>query len=251
MKSFAITGATGLLGQNFLFEIVKQNYRDLSQVKLILFGRNSKTDSLEDRISAIVEDNITEYVDNDDFEIENLRKWLKSNIIYINYQLDLPNLGINNEDLALLKKEKIDFFCHIAALTNLWHDNESKKQLEAINVSGTNEILKLVKKLNNVEEFVYVGTAYSCGETYGDISPGYINKNKFRNNYEMTKLKSELLVREFESETGIKCRYFRPSVVCGRMIEKEIGKVSKFDVFYGWGSFFVQLKRKYVSDIKN
>ena len=42
----------------------------------------------------------------------------------------------------------------------------------------------------------------------------------------------------------MRCRYFRPSVTCGRLIEAPAGAINKFDVFYGWAAFFSQIKRK-------
>lgn len=34
-----VTGATGLLGRNFVFEVIKQNIHRLDQVEIILLGR--------------------------------------------------------------------------------------------------------------------------------------------------------------------------------------------------------------------
>ncbi len=252
MPLLAITGVTGLLGRNLLLETIKQNRKKLSELKFVFFGRDSKKDNLKDRIIKILEEELKDYTDDESFDFEQIYGWFEQNVKLINYKLDVPQLGISIKDLEFLKKSKIDFFFHIAALTNLWHDEESKNQLEKANYFGTKYLVELVKELKNVGEFVYVGTAYSCGKTYGEIMPDYVNKGgHFRNNYERVKLEAELLVRDLEKETGQKCRYFRPSVVCGRMIEKPFGAVSKFDVFYGWGVFFAQLKKKYVKNIEN
>ena len=250
--TFALTGATGLLGRNLLLEIIKQNYKKLSSIEILLLGRNSKTDSLHQRIMNIIKDEAFDYIDDQNLDREGFLNEIKKVIKCYNIILGEPYLAMSQDELSDLKTKKIDYFFHIAALTNLWHDEKSKIDLERINVDGTKGIIQLVKELGNVGELSYVGTAYSCGKTYGNIEPDYINiSNGFRNNYERTKLEAELLVRNFEKETGQKCRYFRPSVVCGRMIERELGAVSKFDVFYGWGLFFLELKKKLVGNIDN
>lgn len=252
MLLLAMTGVTGLLGRNLLLETIKQRREKLSELKFILFGRDSKEENLKERIVKILEEELEDYVDDASFNFQQIYEWFEENVKLINYKLDVPQLGISDADLEFLKKSKIDFFFHVAALTNLWHDEESKKQLEKANYLGTKYLVELVKDMKNVGEFAYVGTAYSCGKTYGEIMPDYVNTTgQFRNNYERVKLEAELLVRDLEKETGQKCRYFRPSVVCGRMMEKNLGAVSKFDVFYGWGLFFAQLKKKYVKNIEN
>ncbi|MEH2135726.1 SDR family oxidoreductase, partial [Nostoc sp.] len=92
-----------------------------------------------------------------------------------------------------------------------------------------------------VQEFVYVGSAYACGNATGNILPDYLNINgTFRNPYERTKLQGELLVRQFAKNSNIKFRYCRPSTICGRLIENPSGYTNKFDVFYQLISFFLR-----------
>jgi thioester reductase-like protein len=106
-------------------------------------------------------------------------------------------------------------------------------------------VLELAKKLR-VKHFIYTGSAYACGETTGNIAPDYINFNqKFRNPYELSKLEAEVMVRNFaEQQPGINVKFFRPSTICGRLIEDKIGAISKFDVFYGWMFFFLRCKER-------
>jgi len=49
-------------------------------------------------------------------------------------------------------------------------------------------------------------------------------------------------VREFSRKHKVRCRYFKPSVTCGRLIEPPLGSINKFDVFYGWAAFFLKMK---------
>ncbi len=247
----ALTGGTGLLGSNLILEILKNNYKNLSDLEIIFFGRDSKEKKLSQRIYSIIKEDVLDYIDDPELEFSAIANWLEENTNYVNFDFADPNIKVSDESIKMLKSKKIDFFFHVAALTNLWNDEKSKRDLDIINYQGTINIVNLVKELK-VGEFIYVGTAYQCGKTYGDIEPDYINLNQeFRSYYELVKLKAEIYVREFEKETGQKCRYFRPSVICGRLIEKPKGAINKFDVIYGWGLFMLNLKKRYVKDINN
>ncbi|MFT5795786.1 MAG: nucleoside-diphosphate-sugar epimerase [Ulvibacter sp.] len=249
---FAITGVTGLLGRNFLLETIKNNKNNLSHIKFILFGRDHGSNSLKNRIITILEEELEEYIGDYQFNFNQIYNWIGENTKFINYNLESPKLGISDDDLIYLKAQKIDFFIHIAALTNLWNDEKSKRDVRKINLVGTQNIIQLAKSCNNIAEFVYVGTAYSCGKTYGDIKPDYVNLDQeFRSEYEKIKLQAEIEVRRFEKESSQKCRYFRPSVICGRMIEEKFGRISKFDVFYGFGYALLGAKKNKISNIKN
>jgi len=158
--------------------------------------------------------------------------------------LNEDKLGIQSEDFKQLKSAPIDFFFHIAALTDFRNTPSITDALRRTNVYGTQQTLQLASSLG-VNEFCFVGSAYSCGTASGIISPDYINlKQSFRNPYELSKLEAEILVRNFAKKTGMRCRYFRPSTICGRLIEPALGAINKFDVFYAWAVFFFQMKLK-------
>ncbi len=251
-STIALTGVTGLLGRNLFLEILKQNRNNLSEIKFIIFGRDSKEDSLKTRLIKILEEELIDYIDDLSFDFKQIYHWLETNVKLINYKLDQSQLAISSQDLIFLEQSQIDFFFHIAALTDLRNGQIVKENVERTNIFGTKNLLELITRIKKVNEFIYVGTAYCCGNNYGEIEPDFVNQNgQFRNHYEKAKLEGELLVRSFAKKTGQKCRYFRPSVVSGRMIEKKLGAVSKFDVFYGWALFFLNLKRKYVKNLDN
>jgi nucleoside-diphosphate-sugar epimerase len=147
-------------------------------------------------------------------------------------------------ELKQLQSNPIDWFFHLAGLTDLRTTSFAEAALQRINVEGTRLLLQLASQLQ-IREFSYVSTAYVCGNTTGTIPPDRLNASQgFRNPYERTKFAAELLVREFADMTGTRCRYFRPSVICGRLIEKPWGAVSRFEVLYSWAAFFLRLGRK-------
>ncbi len=246
---FVITGATGFLGRNLLLEIIKQNYLKMSELEILIIGRSAGKDSLESRIKKILEEEMMDYVGECTLEKSELMENTIGSIRFIGTTSD--GFSISHEDYRMLNSSTIDFFYHVAASTDLRHGEKVSVELDKMNVDGTRAVLSLVDKLK-VREFCYVGTAYECGKTYGKIAPDYVNLNQnFRSPYEISKLKAEVLVRSFK-KNGMKFRYFRPSVTCGRLIENSIGATPKFDVFYSWAVFFARYKKsKIIGDFIN
>lgn len=241
----AITGATGLLGRNLLFEIIKQNLGNLRDLEIFVLGRDAPDNNIHGRIEQIILNDGVYYISADNKEIaENVKKYCKIGIKEMNIDLIKENIGIESEDMKQLKSNPIDFFYHVAASTDLRGTPASAKLLRETNIYGTQQILKLASLLK-IGEFCYVGTAYSYGDVSGNVEPVPVDTCQvFRNPYEETKAKSEVLVREFAKEKKVRCRYFRPSSVCGRLLENPLGATSKFDVFYAWGAFFLHIKLK-------
>ena len=241
-RRIAITGATGILGRNLLFEVVKQNLSRLDTLEIFVLGRPSKDGgSLPERIRGILA--------SDEFESLRLsrdtQELLLSRVIkYIGLDFSSGESRIAAAELKQLGSSPIDWFFHLAGLTDLRTTPIVEAALQRINVEGTRLLLRLASQLR-IREFCYVSTAYVCGKRTGTIPPDCITASQgFRTPYERTKLAAELLVREFAARTGTRCRYFRPSVFCGRLIEKPWGTVSKFEVFYAWTAFFFRMGRK-------
>lgn len=243
-RRFAITGATGLLGSNLLFEIVKRNISGLDKIEIIILGRGKNNLAIEQRIKDLMVNEGSSYLGLSKDEILDTPFLFKNVIRCVHLDLDKPDLGISAEDYDYLKASPIDIVFHVAALTDFRSSEETIKALRRTNVMGTEGVLDLVSALD-VKQLCYVGSAYSCGKEKGEIRPDFINlKQEFRNPYEATKLEAEMLVRMFSEEKGVPCKYFRSSTICGRLMENEIGFINKFDVFYAWAAFFLRAKLK-------
>jgi len=94
-------------------------------------------------------------------------------------------------------------------------------------------------------EYIHIGTAYACGYRGGRLSADVSDLSvQFRNPYEESKLRAEIMVREFCAKEKIRLRVFRPSTICGRVIESPHGAVTKFDVFYSWVAWMLRMKKK-------
>ncbi len=244
-----IDGTTGLLGRNLLFEILKQNLNHLDDIEIIILGKGTNSKSLESRMNEIILEDGFNYLDLN--KMSDCFEEIKSHIIYIDFDLTKPCLGISAEDIEILRKGKIDYFYHIAALSSFFDTPEIVKQLNLINLEGTKHILNLVKDLD-VKQFIYVGSAYHAGASQQVIYPDFINKtNIYRNPYEKTKLEAELFLIHFAKVEKISYKIFRITTIAGRLIENEIGSINKFDVFYGWGLFFLKIKTKLYKNAEN
>ncbi len=242
MNIFAITGCTGLLGRNLIFELFKQNLNSLSNLTILALGRSSGAISLQQRMKEILRTDGRHYLNMTPEKYDELEPLLLSQLECVDMYCGETQAGISTVAIQRLQSLHINYFIHVAALVDFRNTTAVEKELWHINVEGTQEILKLVEQLQ-IGELVNVGTAYACGKTSGVIQPDYINlEQEFRNPYERSKLVAEMLVREYEVRTRQKCRYFRPATICGRLIEPVWGTTHKFDVFYAWAGFFNHMK---------
>ena len=239
MIRYLITGATGILGTNFICEIIKQNINSLENVKIHIIGRNKNSISLENRLKLSLEKNGQYYIFGKEVSDSILSKILKR-FHFINHELS--NEKFNKDVLKKLSKINFHHFFHIAALTDLRNNEKSAKNLNLINVIGTQNILKSLKDVD-INQFHFVSSAYVCGNNFGDILDDYItDKPSFRNHYEKSKLKSETIFTNYCKTNNKSFKVYRPSIISGRTIEKPLGFTNKFDVFYSWANFWFKLR---------
>ncbi|MFA5113422.1 MAG: SDR family oxidoreductase [Candidatus Margulisiibacteriota bacterium] len=245
----ALTGATGLLGRNLLFEIIKQYIGKMDTLELLILGRSGIDTSLDNRLENIIDKEGSYYLGYNGHLSEDNKLNIFRRSVPIFFDLTHNNLGISDDSFNILKRKDIDLFFHIAALTDFRSGDIIKHKLYDVNVNGTKRVLDLISTLN-VKQFIYVGSAYSCGSKTGLVRADYANADEtFRNPYEQSKLLAELLVRSFSKNSGIPTKIFRPSTIGGRLIEPPIGYINKFDVFYAWAAFFLRYKYKIINNL--
>ena len=239
-----LNGTTGLLGRNLLFEILKHNLSKPDDLEIIVLDKSKDGITLKQRIVSILLNDGFDYLDVKTKDRPRYLNFIMQKIILIEYDLTLPNLGISNEVIQKLQRYSIDCCFHIAALTNFIDTPGIVRQLEQINYYGTVKMLELVCQLK-VKRFCYISTVYSAGSAVKEIFPDYINTTGiFRNPYEKSKLDAELFLIDFANRYNIDYRIYRVSIISGRLIEKQIGSVCKFDVFYQFASFILKYKYK-------
>jgi nucleoside-diphosphate-sugar epimerase len=97
----------------------------------------------------------------------------------------------------------------------------------AINVEGTRRVAELAQRLDRLERFVHVSTAYVAGRSPGAFGEEDLDRGqRFRNTYEQTKWEAEKLLT---SIPGLPLAIVRPSIVVG---ESDSGWTPAFNVVY-------------------
>jgi nucleoside-diphosphate-sugar epimerase len=244
--TIAMTGATGLLGSNLLFEIIKQNIDNLDNLEIILFGRSQRNISYKLRISNMLSDECFYYLGINYNEY--LFKKILSSIIIIESNFLVNNI-IDKYDLNILQEKSIDYFFHIAAYTDFRSTPIVSKKLYEVNVNGTKQLLYLINSLK-INQFIYTGSAYCVGYNVGKISPDYFsNSISYRNSYEESKMQAEQLIMSFCKKNRIVYKIFRLTGICGRLLEQPKGYINKYDIFYGLAQFFLKYKYYLLKDI--
>ena len=242
----ALTGATGLLGRNLLFEILKQNLNNLNNLEILILYRPKDNTQASDRIEEIITNDGLDYLKANTDILPNILKSIHT----ISFDLLKDNLSISLNDFKVLMNGKISYFFHVAALTDFRSGKGIEQKLYDTNVAGTNRVINLIKSLNNIDETVYIGSAYSCGSKTGNVKPNYSNLNEsFRNPYEKSKLEAELMFLDYMKNNNIRHKVFRPTTICGRLIESPLGSTNKYDVFYSWIAFFLREKFNIIGNI--
>ena len=165
MIRYLITGATGILGTNFICEIIKQNINSLENVEIHIIGRNKNSISLEKRLKLSLEKNGQYYIFGKEVSDSILSKILKR-FHFINHELS--NEKFNKDVLKKLSKINFHHFFHIAALTDLRNNKKSAKNLNLINVIGTQNILKSLKDVD-INQFHFVSSVTFVETILGDI----------------------------------------------------------------------------------
>lgn len=247
---YLITGATGLLGRNLLYEILRRELLGTEPPEILLLGRSGRQ-----RGASFVERIQSLFKEEDGQEVlrylgMGFPKTLRQlGIECIEADLDKIGLGISQEDALKMVSKPIDVIFHVAARLDFRNTDPVKEKLARTNIAATKELLRLLQNCN-VGEFCFIGSAYSCGMTTGVIEPDYNNLNqRFRNPYERTKLEAENIVRTYCKDEGVRFRIFRPSTISGNLMTHPPGYTPKFDVFYAWSLFFLRTKYEFLQSL--
>ncbi len=208
-----LTGATGALGQELLFQLLEQN----SDTKLLLVGRGSRNSTAEKRFRAIIRRRYTGEA------LENVMQ----RIAVVDGDVTEPNLGFSPErwhQVAQRTKQII----HCAAAVRFDQPIDEARQ---INYKGTMQVLELARaarKAGQEGRLDYISTAYVAGKRTGVVYEEELEHRKgFHNTYEQSKYETELEIRKAMHELPI-C-VMRPSIIIGN---SKTGETTNFKAFY-------------------
>ncbi|MEI6866103.1 SDR family oxidoreductase [Flavicella sp.] len=216
-----LTGGTGTLGSQIIFELLKQE-----NIKTIFLSvRQKKGKSATSRIKTILESAAApEFISKNKGTILNKIKVLDMDAFF--------------KPENFLSKTESNFFIHSAGSVNLSTDISQKE----IIYNGVFEFTKNVFDTFSsfITKFTYISTAFSIGNIGGLIGNDYHSEKipKYRNFYEEYKHLTERFLLKKGKEKNIDIQILRPSVLGGNIFKKSTYFVSNYMVYYLLGKFF-------------
>ncbi|HEV7699512.1 MAG TPA: SDR family oxidoreductase [Pyrinomonadaceae bacterium] len=157
-------------------------------------------------------------------EIAEARGINLENFVVVEGDITLPNLGISDEDLEVIRIETTQVF-HLAAAYDLAVERDTAF---SVNLEGTRNVNALAASIRNLRRYNYVSTCYVAGKRKGRILENDLQHDAgFRNYYEETKYLAELEVEALKDHLPV--TIYRPSVVVGDSVT---GETAKYDGIY-------------------
>tara|TARA_B100000963_G_scaffold205522_2_gene178969 strand:- start:28608 stop:29696 length:1089 start_codon:yes stop_codon:yes gene_type:complete len=226
-----LTGATGLLGQHIMFELMAFYKKDL---QLILFGRGKKDISFRQRVEAILQADQNRHVHG-----------IKDVIDFMHHHIDFIDVDFSQKNHSTITPSmRVDLLLHCASYLDFRSNEGAQQKLEQINVLGTQKFLDSLQKVE-IGRAMYVSSAYVAGITEGEVYANTVGWGCFRNPYEASKARAEKIFQSWLQDRQItNWSILRPSTICGRSKHRPYGYTTKFDVFYGWAQFFSKVQSK-------
>ena len=232
-----LTGGGGIVGSHIIFEWLHKAIIDKKVAHLFVVIRANEK-SAQKRLETILQD-------------ASRPKFLNA----FTLEACLEKVTVISSDLSTIKKETLEKYTfntviHCAGSTNLLQTADSKETVHAQNYLVTKQLLTQLPKA--VKRFIYISTAYSFGiqEEKVKDSIEHYNVTNFRNPYEKSKYESEKYVRETCKTMNITSQILRPSIICGRLLDKPFYETPKFDVFYSWAMFLDKYAKKSKGDFR-
>lgn len=216
MKTIFITGATGFLGSFFIRRLLREN----DSLLYLLVRSEKKAEVLANRIDAT----------------------LKKNIRFVFGDITHPRLGLK-QHIADPFLPDVEEVWHIAATTDL---NANRTLCEHVNFEGTRNVVQFTHHMRRLQKFYFVSTAYSCGR-----KPDYtifendadIKNIDFKNAYEESKHKAEILVRN----SGLPWIILRPSIIVG---DSRTGEAKSNKMIYGFIRSYHLVNKMILKDLE-
>ncbi len=243
-RTVFLTGATGLVGSYLLKVLLQKGY------KVYALARGKDNKNARDRVIDVLKFwDIPSPIPLPQGEgargrVKDAFSEQKShNLVVFEGDITKKNLGLNKQNIDLLKNEIEEIF-HCAAVTQF---NWPLEKIRKVNVDGTKNVLELARKCNKnnppsppfskggqggfleqkgiFKKVNHLSTAYVCGDYKGvfredDLDVG----QKFSTTYTQSKFEAEELVEEYRRK-GLWVDVFRPPLVVG---ESATGKTITF-----------------------
>lgn len=220
----ALTGATGFLGSHLMASMLKSGY------KIIVLGRSSKEETLQERISKLL----------GWFGI----KELASQLMLVEIDLLEPMLGIPESNYQKLC-DVTGQIIHCASDTSF--AERKRETVFKSNVKSLAGILEFAKNAG-VNFFHYISTAYVAGANVTLCKEDISSSTDYLNVYEESKAQAEKVIASFCKKHSIPFTIIRPSIVYG---DSQTGRSLKFNALYLPLKSLKFVRDIYLNDIKN
>ncbi|HVP69271.1 MAG TPA: SDR family oxidoreductase [Anaeromyxobacteraceae bacterium] len=143
---------------------------------------------------------------------------------------DITGAGLGTSHSVALREDVVEVY-HLAAAYDL---GVPRDLAEKVNVEGTRNVLDFAEGCPHLDAVHYVSTCYVSGRHPGLFTEADLDKGQtFKNHYEETKFRAEVLVQE-RMRRGMPVAIYRPSIVVG---DSATGATQKYDGIY----FFIRL----------
>lgn len=221
LMNVILTGATGTLGSQVIFELLAQN-----RIKSIILPVRSKNGQSP---AARIEKVLTS---------EAAPAFVSENLETVMRRVKVLDMEAFFQPENYLKKNEVNYFIHSAGCVNLTTDPAHRDAIFADNVDLTSQIFDAFSPF--IEKFTYISTAFSIGNIGGLIDNDYHADTKplYRNFYEESKHTAEKMLLVKGKEKGIEIQILRPSVLGGNIFKKSPYFISNYMVYYLFGKFF-------------
>jgi len=197
---------------------------------IIVFGRSAKNESLEERISRLLQW----------FGIDSCL----DQVTCVDTDLSQDNLGIPTGEYSRLCSV-VDSVIHCASDTSF---SESKREkVMAANINNLKGILEFSKNAH-VNFFHYISTAYVAGTGVTYCKETLSSVKTFTNVYEESKAEAEKIISRFCEKNSICLSIIRPSIVYG---DSQSGRSLKFNALYFPVRSAQTIRDIYLNDILN
>ena len=220
MKRVLLTGATGLVGQYLVRDLLRAG------IKLVVVIRGQAGVSGRQRLAKILSN-----WDRDGGEPLGRPVCLEGD-------LTRDGLGLDDEAIRWISQNCGTVLHNAASLSFVGADRAKEPWLS--NFTGTRNVLDLCQR-TGIADYHHVSTAYVCGKRSGRVFEEDLDcGQQFRNDYEQSKFEAEKLVRSadfLEAPT-----IYRPAIIVG---DSRTGFTSTYHGLYSYLQF-VCLLREYM-----
>lgn len=206
MSYLLVTGATGLLGQYLLVDLLR------AQRPLAVLVRRGKLQSARDRVEVV------------------MQSWEKRlghalpRPVVLDGDLREPGLGLSGGDRGWIT-DHCDSVVHSAA--SMVFKPQADGEPQRTNVEGTRTLLEFCRTAR-IRQFHHISTAYLCGLRTGRILESELDQGQEPGNvYEASKLAGEKLVRSADWLDQL--TVYRPASIVG---DSETGFTTSYHGFY-------------------